>query len=377
MQKFLCVKSRSVLLILCLLGLISCSKKGSKIDNPDDSSNPAYSLVKGSLTVPPFDSDDITALVPLGNLNPPAHTFPSDHMYFYCYTNKSSLNIKSPGNVHILRIARTHYFAGTQPEHYDYTIQMGSDKSYMYWSHVSNLSPRLMTAVNNFAGIACATPYSTGGASYEGCWVTVSLSATPGEILGTATANNGLAGMDLGVAINMLGDNPLDYFDPTAKAMLESKLGRYDGKTKRTAPPIAGEFLQDVSGTAQGNWIKQGSQKTPEDNNIALVKDNIIPSQLVFSVGNSVPGLNSGVYLFDSAISGLVNRKFTDVTPDGNTYCYSLGHVNAGFIGSFPIPDISMIIKLENATTLSVEKRNCDCTCLPYVFTANKVTYTR
>jgi len=232
-----------IVILLALVSFLSCSKKGSKVDNPDESANPAYNLVKGSLTVPPFDSDDVTALVSLGNLNPPAHTFPSDHMYYYCFTSKSSLNIKSPGNIHIMRIGRTHYFAGTQPDHYDYTIQMGSENSYMYWSHVSNLSPRLLAAVNNFAGVACEMPYSTGGASYEGCWKTVSLAATPGEILGIANTSGGLAGMDLGVTVNNLGDNPLDYFDANARAIMEAKLGRYDGTTKRTIPPIAGEFF--------------------------------------------------------------------------------------------------------------------------------------
>jgi hypothetical protein len=363
-----------------LLLVLSCSKKDSGANSSNsgnDSSNPAYDLVKGSLTVPPFDTSDVTGLVPLGNLNPPGHTFPTDHMYFYCFTTKASLDIKSPGNIHIVRIGRTHYNAGGYNDHYDYNIAMGSDNSFMYWGHVSSLSARLQTAVNNFTGVKCEGTYSTGGSTYEQCYLTVSLNATPGEVLGIANTNNGLAGMDLGVTVHNLGADPLEYFDVKAKAMMEPKLGRFDGKTKRTALPLSGEFLLDIAGTAQGNWIKQGGSKNPEDNNIALVKDNVTPTQPAFSVGSALPGLNSGVYFFDIQNSGLINRKFTDVTADGSVYCYAIGYPNFPLAGNTPITNTSIIIKMETATALSVEKRNCDCSCVPYLFTANKVSYSR
>jgi hypothetical protein len=371
-------KTLVVLTAVVLVCIIACSKKDSPGNNTGtDSSNPAYDLVKGSLSVVPFDTADVTALVPLGNLNPPAHTFPTDHMYFYCFTSKPSLEIKSPGNVHIMRIGRTHYNAGGFNDHYDYNIAMGSDNIYMYWGHVSSLSPRLQAAVNNFAGVKCEGSYSTGGSTFEQCFMSVSISATAGEVLGMATTNNGLAGMDLGVTVNKIGADPLEYFDAKARAMLEPKLGRYDGKIKRTVAPLSGEFLLDITGTAQGNWIKLGGSKNPEDNNIALVKDNVTPGQPAFSIGSALPGINSGVYFFDPQNSGLINRRFSDVTADGNTYCYTIGYPNFPFAGNTLIPNASIILKLETGTTLSLEKRNCDCSCTPYVFGANKVSYSR
>jgi hypothetical protein len=372
------MKNSTTFLFLSIFFLfISCKKMETVNDTNINSSNPAYDLVKNSLTVPPFDTADITGLVPLGNLNPPGHTFPTDHMYLYCFTNKSSLDIKSPGNIHIVRIGRTHYNVGTAGDHYDYNIAMGSDNSFMYWGHVSSLSARLLTAVNNFIGVKCDTAYSTGGSTYQQCFIPVSLSATPGEVLGIANTNNGLAGMDLGVTVNNLGANPLDYFDAAARAMMEPKLGSFDGRTRRTVPPICGEFLVDKAGTAQGNWFRYSTQKGAEDNNIALVPDNVIPSQLAFSVGNSIPGLKSGVYYFDIQNTGLINRKFTDVLADGNAYCYTLGYPNFPNTGNSLIPNISIIVKLENANSLSIEKRNCDCSCIPYTFSPTKVSFIR
>ena len=243
-----------------LLLLFACSKSSSD-SNTNDSSNPIYDLVKGAFTVPPFDTADVTGLVPLGNLNPPGHTFPSDHMYFYCFTS-ASLNIKSPGNVRITRIGRTHYNAGSAGDHYDYNISLGSDNSYIQWGHVSNLSARLLAAVNNFATAQCEPQYATGGSTYIQCYLNVSLMATPGEVLGIANSNSGLAGMDFGAYINGSGANPLEYFDARSRTMMETKLGRYDGKTRRTIAPICGEYDQTIVGTAQGNWIKQGGTKS-------------------------------------------------------------------------------------------------------------------
>ncbi len=362
--------------MLLLFYGIACKKTGDEnVVSPNN--NPINDLVRGAFTVIPFDTSVITGLVPLGNLNPPAHTFPTDHMYFYCYTSSPSLNIKSPGNVKIFRIGRTRYNAGLSNEYFDYNIAMGSEKSFLYWGHVSNLSARLLSAVNNFNGIPCQPPYSTGGANSQQCYANVSLDATPGEVLGIAISKGGFAGMDFGATVNGMGAEPLQYFDAKSRSLLEPKLGRYDGKVKRTALPLSGEFNLDLMGTAQGNWIKQGSQRTPEDNNIALVKDNIDPSKQAFSAGISLPGLPPNVYYFIPQQSGFVNRSFADVKPDLNFYCYSLGIPNFPFNGNSTLPATSIIIRLDNANTLSAEKRNCDCTCLPYAFTGNKVTYTR
>ncbi len=368
-------RSYAVMLIGILFIANSCKKNSS--DTTNDSANPIYDLKTAAFTVPPIDTADITGFVPLGNLNPTAHVFPSDHMYIYCITGKPSLEIKSPGNVRVLRISRIHVNAGAFNDHFDYKIALGSNNSYMYWDHVSSLSAKLLSAVNNFAGATCEPTYSTGGMSFQGCTLEpVNLMATPGEVLGLAVTNGGVAGMDLGVYVNMVAMNPFEYFDAATRAKMEAKMSSFDGKTKRTALPICGEYNYDIAGTAQGNWIKQGYQKTPEDNNLALVKDNITPSIQVFSAGNTLPGLNSGTYYFNPKSSGIINRNFADVKADGNIYCYTLdllGFVNVGN----SIPGTSIIIRMEGNTSMTAEKRNCDCSCTPYVFTTNKVSYTK
>lgn len=370
-------KAVAIFLVALLLGMYSCSKSDSDESTTNGSENPINNLVRGGFTIAPLDPMEITSLVPLGNLNPPAHVFPTDHMYFYCYTNKTSLDIKSPGNVQVTKIGRTHYNAGLLGDYFDYTISMGSDSSYMYWYHVSKLSARLLLETNNFTSAKCDLPYTSGGSTIEQCYLKSNLMVSAGEILGTLNTINGLACMEMGTSVNGISTNPLEYFDAQSRNILENKLGRFDGKVKRIALPICGEIIQDMIATAQGNWLKPGIPKNPEDNHIALVKDNIDPSKEAFSVGISVPGLPSNIYYFSPQSSGFTNRHFAEVKPDGNMYCYTLGILNFPFPGNSLIPATSVIIKMENGTTLSVEKRNCDCTCAPYNFTSNKVTFTR
>ena len=378
-QPFLMKRANKSILAGILLLVISCNKNSadSSGTTSNDNANPKYDLVSGAFTVSPFDTVDVRAIIPLGNLNPTAHVFPSDHMYFICASTKPTLEIKSPGNLHLLRITRGLSNGGGINNLTEYTISLGSDNSNIYFSHVSNISQRLLNAVNNFIGANCQPAYTTGGITYQGCSVNpVSVSITAGETLGTANMSGGSGGIDMGVYIKYIGANPLQFFDPPSRAMLEAKLGSNDGRIKRTVAPICGEFNYDIDGTAIGNWVKTGFLRSPEDNNLALVKDNVRPSIQAISAGITLPFLNAGVYYFNPVSTGLINRNFAEVKPDGITYCYTmdlLGFVNTGN----SIPNSSIIIRLENNTTLSAEKRNCDCTCTPYAFTSNKATYTR
>ncbi len=52
------------------------------------------------LTVSPMALSDIREIAPLGNLNPPGHVFPTDHIYFYppnAPGGTQSVPLASPG----------------------------------------------------------------------------------------------------------------------------------------------------------------------------------------------------------------------------------------------------------------------------------------
>ena len=96
-----------------------------------------------------------------------------------------------------------------------------------------------------------------------------------------------------------------------------------------------GSYLQDVPGTAQGNWFLSGiREKNPEDPHLARLHSNIHPARAVFSVGTSIRDLRSGKYEVLPVEKGLLDRDFKDITPDGYTYGFRVvRHDNIAFDG--------------------------------------------
>ena len=87
----------------------------------------------------------------------------------------------------------------------------------------------------------------------------------------------------------------IDYFTPTVRATLEPMFGSFDGTRRRTAAPVCGEHMQDLPGTAQGNWFADETSGTyPERNRIALVHDNVDPTIPTFSISDEFAWWRAG-----------------------------------------------------------------------------------
>src|SRR5689334_8944172 len=95
-----------------LLACLSCAACG-RSTGPTAPSATASSSVPQPADVPagtlrlrvsPIDVGEIRFITPLGNLNPPAHTIPTDHIYFY-FANPSTeqsgarrMEFRAPGD---------------------------------------------------------------------------------------------------------------------------------------------------------------------------------------------------------------------------------------------------------------------------------------
>ena len=71
--------------------------------------------------------------------------------------------------------------------------------------------------------------------------------------------------------------------------------GPWRSSTRRSVPPICGEHMQDLAGTAQGNWFRptppggEPSTADREDDDFAFAHDYVDPSVPVISLGNRGP----------------------------------------------------------------------------------------
>lgn len=364
-------------LLAATLSVAACGSKGD-----GGPSLPACPATDAFLTVPPLAASDYVAIVPLGNLNPSGHVFPTDHVYWYLVPAGGGLTevapVVSPGPLVVVRVGSSEHLSAIPPfTDYDLTLAACDGLTFRF-GHLASIDPGVEALLG---GAADCRTYSTGGQSYRSCTRTARIEVAAGTPLGTAGGNPGQLAMDLWAVdlrkpplpfanpASWIGDTlharcPLDYFEAGAGAALASRLGDYSGTAQRTAPPVCGEVEQDEPGTAQGAWRRVGAPDLPEDPHVALVHDNVDPSRPVFSIGTSFPGFGPGVFGFVPQGSGRVDRDFRDVGPDGAAWCWNVGGRR-------------LVAVLDSATALRLEPQSGACDAGPWSLGAGAVSFRR
>ena len=105
---------KNILKLLLLIGTILIASVVISIpflinnddDNDDDDDEPEPFCVENPLDSHPVNMTRLYKIFPLGNLNPPGHTYPSDHIYFYPKVPEfaEGFEIYVPGNMTITSI---------------------------------------------------------------------------------------------------------------------------------------------------------------------------------------------------------------------------------------------------------------------------------
>lgn len=400
-------RMRHSLICFAAVAVVSCSggssgmNEGEGGDGAGGEGEDTYSWLSSCsgndfFSAIPISSDDYRGIVPLGNLNPTGHTFPTDHIYMYIRlsdpadagSDPASVNVYSPGNLYLVQVVAGE---NVTDGYTDYSLSFMPCKEFQaYFGHVQSLSDALSGEVGSFSGsdVSCQEPYTTGGKTYRRCTKDVRIELQAGELIGTA-GRAGQYALDFGAydsrtsalgfanpsrwGSDSSGFNklhvvcPADYYSAALKAEMEARFGNYAGSVQRTVAPLCGELMQDISGTAQGIWFVSGTGSSfLEDDQLALVHDNVDPTQPVFSVGNSIRDLSSGVYAFTPESSGVVNRDFADVTSDGNVYCFELASSKV------------LISQMTSSSALTIEKITAtDCSAGAWAFSSNAVQFER
>ena len=282
-----------------------------------------------TFTVPPIDIDEINSITPLGSINPPDHTLPTEHMYFSVDKEWGSTEItplRVPADVYIETISSSSdAIAGGERTEYMIIFALCEDV-HGYYGHVKELSDEILSV---FEDAECLS-----WSIHEGghCTKEINHWVEAGEVIGGVGHIQG--NFDFGVYdtsktsafanVSRYSSRtphiqcPLEYYDEATKAQLYGKI------TDRTAEPLCGEVMQDVPGTLQGNWFHEDTMLDVEwETNLAFVHDNLDPSKAIISVAGKF--MEPSKWVFTERTSGLVNRKFSDVTT-GDTYCYDEGY---------------------------------------------------
>ena len=338
--------------------------------------------------VSPVELEDIDHIIPLGNVSPPFHIFPVRHLYFHIKKSEGSDRITkvapvySPGKVWVTSIeSMTYLDKNDNVENEDYRIVFSPCKEFeSYFIHLSSITEKLKNALQ---GENSCSESNAGTWKWISCSSSTNIKLKPGELIGTAGGDftnaldfgsSDFRTSDLNFARPDRWENDgvntvcsLDYYPKKLKRSLEQKLG--DNAESSKIEPLCGKVDWDIAGTAQGNWFVKDTQGPffNEDPHLALVYDNINPNLAVISLGNSFEsnGINSKKYTFTPNDSGFVNRKFKDITNDGNVYC-------------FETDSISILLELTSKDTLRMEKNIQDsCGEGPWSFESTFVDFER
>jgi len=338
------------------------------------------------LTASPLDIDSIRYISPLGNLNPPSHVFPTNHIYFYITRQEGAdrsdiATLYSPGDLPITAIrASEHVNAGFTD--YSLTLQPCPEITVVF-GHISSLTEEIFGDTSSFTDWNLGSEYTTSGETYRTWRRECNIEVKAGDILGTTGGNPGQWALDLGVydqrrLPEMVANPqrwystylhtvcPLSFFEEAPVIDQLWKLVQRDEEEGDSTP--CGSVLQDVPGTAQGCWFLSGINATyPEDLHLALVRSNIHPSHAVLSVGNSILNLSSKAYEFLPRDSGLLNRDFQDIVPDGQIYGFEVNQF-----------DGIIVLQMPDGVTLWVEAlKDATHDQTSWKFTKNKTEYKR
>lgn len=332
---------------------------------PADVSTPLFDTI-------PIDPADFMAFRPLGFMSPPIHMFPAKHSAFSMTPPGQKAmpkSVRAPGKVWVVEVWEASFSTGAA----NYQVFVYPCREVrVYFGHVVSLSNKLLAEVKKRE--PRCNSFSEGTTTMTTCRHDgLSLMLEAGEQFGMGPDT---AGVDFGVVdfrrkpaafINVehydhyypYYASPLDYYTGEVRRTLESKTGHVFGTTRRAADPIGGTYMQDMPGTAQGNWFVPGKNhrnSTDLSPMLGLAHDYVDPAQPIMAIGNSVKGVNMGLYSFNVATEGSTNRDFSEVKADGTTYCYD-SFVQGQSAGGMPLgrPSGILLLAMPSDTTLKVE----------------------
>ncbi len=248
-------------LLLVAIGItvfLTCCKKDKDV-------NPAGSEL--IFRICPVDTAAILEASPLGNINPPGHTFPSNHIGFYLQGDELiPVLCMAKGEI------RSIYYNEWSD---DYRIEFEYTNQYLFYlDHICNVFAQIEDGAILQAGdtIGYARTY---------------LGAFDIGVVNYGTENNFIS-PERYHEFYLYYEDPYKYFTDSIREILEMK-------NLRVGEPKGGKVNFDVDGTLAGNWFLDGTPLTWEAssyiygaNQLAFIYDMYNASTIMISCGGTL-----------------------------------------------------------------------------------------
>lgn len=301
--------------------------KGKEEFNIPECTNQKY-------TFAPIELADIREISPLGSLNPPGHTIPTEHTYLHIaqeYGGQKIVPLKSPGDIYITAISSDR--DDIAPARSEYAIGFSLCRDvHGYFNHVKEISNELRKILGS---VECEQWTVNPG---NICSKRIFYEAKAGTVLGGVGHKQG--NFDFGTYDYRIKHEfinpyrygfydgskvgpatlhkvcPYDYYEPSLKDKIYAKL-------QNNGRPKCGKTMQDLIGTLQGNWFYgEARYDVPSswEQQLSFAYEHADPSLATISIGGQFT--DTSKWRIKEKTSGQLNRKFSDVKQDGNIYCY-------------------------------------------------------
>lgn len=386
--------------IIAISLYIFFSGKGEKVINDIKVNNSLKTCPKdlvGIITYPIMDKGAIKGLVPLGNSNPPGHTFPVDHIYF-AGDKGTKYNVYAAGDGIITNLTKvTDYGMDGEVVNEGITVTIKYCDTISLVNAIPGTESKLISDVTEkMSSKDCKTVPGKheGQSKNEFCGYSLNIPVKASDIIATTDGKEfpEIWALDYNRVLEPNVDwerynSPyyqyafcfFDMYPKDLKDYYYNLFGNYQGlesKDKlekdgkklefipfipRTIEPRCGKVMQNINGTAKGDWFGVGrddkSETTVNTYDLALIEDNQDPIYERIVIGGNIT--EPSVLSFIPKHTGNINRAFEEVKADGKTYCYNeeLNNLRGGWWSGGKI-----VLKLVDDHHLNIEKQSGTCT---------------
>ena len=359
------------IVVLGVIGLVGF-KVFDKQDNAPrhDKRGPNYQALqacgKEPLNTLPMDLSRLEGIAPLGGVDPPDHTLPTDHMYImYPYGDMSQKEIHAPADIVVTTVSYGDVHENGIQKHGDYRLDFyPCSELKLIFGHIDKLSDKISAQIGtpeNPIGAQCDTSRQ-GASEIRNCTWDIDIAIPAGELIGTAD------GWDIWATLeghrdpkvtspayyhNVDAVCPLDYFTSSIKAQLYTYLKTQSG-------PKCGEAYHDKANTLQGGWFgHKDPQKAKTDwsSHFSLTHHSVETGMGQVAVAGTIA--DQFMYRFTPKHSGTVNREPSETTA-GTLYCYQ-HEGNPRFPNGRMAGSGKILLKLKDNHTMQIEHKEGVC----------------
>jgi len=331
------------------------------------------------LTRLPADLSKLEEIGPLGNVDPPDHTLPTDHMYMiYPYGDTEQKQLYAPADVVVTAVSYGREIFNGTDRGGDYRVDFyPCNKLKIIYGHVDVLNEKIKAAIGTpeAPGKGQCTTSTQSESKITNCMWDTDIKLSASELLGTANGWDLWATYEGSQGHVMSPDYyhnsdavcPLDYWTAELRTQLYTKI-------RRTAEPRCGEAYQDKNGTLQGGWF---AHKDPQQAKTDWSSHFSLTRHSVTGIGQlAVAGTIADQFMYNFTPR---SSDTTNVDPlktvAGTLYCYQhegdQRFPNGRMAGSGKI-----LLKLINDHTMQTEYKATG-TCQPTEEFSNPTTYYR